>query len=472
MANIVIDEAHLIDQWGTEFRPYFQIFAAVFHALRKAANANIKCCLMSATFTEKTLKILSELFSSDGGSLIEVHGSFLRPEIQYSVHRVSIDDHPDEVMKAVWRLPKPMIVYAVIRIDAEKIFKRILSAGFSRVGLFTGRTSAADRENLLRDWAQDKIDIMVATSAFGVGMDKNNIRSVLHAAVPENLDRFYQEVGRAGRDGLASQSLLIYHTGQYDDAERINSNRLITVELGLKRWKKMWETGKACLYGKRVINIRTKHEGIQRTSDSNEEWNWRTLLLMQRSKFIEINIDPPTPPGWDSEIDEVENQKVRSAYYDSYYVNVTVSPVGGEHLDSNIWEQRIGYQRDYEKISQKQGYDRLKNWLESSKSTPLCNELVSFYTVRRREPEHACGGCPGCRTLGRKANYITTIGHVSHVIGFNRPREWHHVINTKQLHLPIYYTCIHTLDERKLIRQWIGWISDLVEQGVVTAIRS
>ncbi|MCP5694050.1 ATP-dependent DNA helicase RecQ, partial [Klebsiella pneumoniae] len=80
---------------------------------------------------------------------------------------------------------------------------------YHRVGLFHGDTETLTRRKLISQWANDQLDIMIATSAFGVGMNKSNVRTIIHAAVPENIDRYYQECGRAGRDGKACQAHLV-----------------------------------------------------------------------------------------------------------------------------------------------------------------------------------------------------------------------------------------------------------------------
>ena len=93
-------------------------------------------------------------------------------------------------------------------------------------------------------WHSDRIDneldIIIATSAFGVGMDKADVRSILHTSVPDNIDRYYQEIGRSGRDGKASTSTVIFHEQQFIVAESINQSKLINIDKGYKRWMKMW----------------------------------------------------------------------------------------------------------------------------------------------------------------------------------------------------------------------------------------
>ncbi len=472
LENVIVDEAHLVDQWGADFRPYFQIFSAVFHSLRKISKTGIRCVLMSATFSEKTLNVLKKLFETDSGQLIEIVGNSLRPEIQYSVKKVNEESHFTEVIQATLRLPKPLIVYTVTVIDAKRIFSRLTTLGISRVDMFTGETSSASREEILKRWTESKLDIIIATSAFGVGMDKSDVRSVLHASIPENIDRFYQEVGRSGRDGIASQSFLIYHENQYDVSEKINNQTLISHDLGLKRWKKMWETGIANDSGNRVVNVQTIHDDLSRQTDENEKWNWRTLLLMKRSGLIDIQFTPPNPPSWDDNLDDFDNKLIISKYFDEYYKKIRVIPLNDRHMTSNAWVINVDTQRKYEIDNQRMGFKKLEDWLKNQDIKPLCLELKKYYTFNNYQPEYVCGGCPGCRSQGRVSNKPSSIGYSCHVIGINNPSKWQHPISLNNLHQFVYYDESKYKTNRSIIRDWINWISPLIETGSIKAIRS
>jgi len=473
LANIVVDEAHLVDQWGVGFRPYFQIFSAVVRSLRSVSDRGIKCCLMSATFTEKSLDSLKELFSTVGKDPIEIHGAFIRPEIQYNVRCVTESEHRDEILSAVWSLPKPLIIYTTYPENAEQIYQDLESSGFLRKGLFTGRTTASNREEVLDAWSHDRIDIMVATSAFGVGMDKDNVRSVLHADIPENLDRFYQEVGRSGRDGIASQSLLLYHCGQFNDAEKLNSQKLISVEIGLDRWQTMWREGTPQQNGDRVLPITAVRRDLNRLSGSNEEWNWRTILLMQRTGLIKILLPPPELPTWDPLQTTTSYQSQVSEYYEKYYSEIRVTPLVDGHLKFDTWERLIGQRRLEEKRRNDKGFECLRDWIKDPSGICLSEQLREFYTIRDRQPEFACGGCPQCSQECRLIGHSPTVGCLSYVKGYEFPVSWKPPLGNARIHQSIYYSADSKQKKhRSLLRHWGGWISMLVTKGVVTAIRS
>lgn len=465
LCNIVVDEAHIVDQWGAEFRPYFQILASLVSSLRKSSARGIKCVLMSATFSRKSLDLVQGLFGLDGKPCIDVNGSFLRPEIQYSVKEVPQGEHLDAVVESAIVLPKPLIVYVNIPSHADAVCSAIRRTGISRVAAFTGQTSTDRREELLGKWNESKLDVMVATSAFGLGMDKADVRSVLHATVPENLDRFYQEVGRGGRDGLVSQSLLLYHSAQIGEAKALNRLRLITPELGLEKWRTMWEFGRSISGGRRKVQVGAIRSDQLQPTEGNEEWNWRTLLLMQRVGLISIEIEKPSPPEATAEQGSHEYRSTMRDYYNKFYAEVAVTPLNDNHLEPDIWAGATAERRDYEKQEQARGLDLLLGWINSYQTNPLCELLGEYYKISGLQPEHACAGCPGCRGLQRVPNY-PTLGTLADVQGVIVSTKWKRPFLGRDLNQKVYYGGGGKSDKR-LLRSWVGWISRLIDEGAV-----
>ncbi len=464
LANIILDEAHLIDQWGAEFRPDFQIFAAVTHALIKASQRTIRCCLLSATFTDASLSTLRKLFTFDDHDFIEVHNSFLRPEPQYNVvqHRL-VADFDGLLEKSLMELPRPLILYTLTRKKAEQVVSKIRSSGYNRVGLFTGDTNTNRRSSLIKEWNTDQLDIMVATSAFGVGMDKDDVRSILHVQPPENIDRFYQEVGRSGRDGRASQSLVIFHHSDLSIAEKINKDKLITEEMGLTRWNSLFNHR---LDGddSNVVNITNMHGGISRKSSENESWNWRTLLLMQRSGLIEIEFEKPEhAPQWRESQNADEYSVQERKFYDAYYQTIKISTLLDNHRDKTCWSEHVGPQRTKETQRKSLGFERLKHWLLNPSGVSLCKTLSEQYTINGASPQTTCGGCPHCRQQGKYDGNFPTL-NFSTII--KRPHR------NRKAPKYIYYQTDHSTPLRRLINEWVNWIQSLIEKEEVLSIYS
>lgn len=468
LANIVIDEAHLIDQWGADFRPYFQIFSSVARGLRDVSPEGIKCILMSATFIEKNIRLLKNLFGEEDRSCIEIHGNFLRPEIQYQVVKTQYENYNSTIISAILNMPKPMLVYASIPKDADEFFKLFKRKGMNRIGLFTGGPVSGDKETLIKQWNEEQLDIMFATSAFGVGMDKPNIRSIIHIAVPENMDSFYQQVGRAGRDGKACLSLLIYYEQQFKIANELNNQTLIGTKKGLERWIGMWKNGTAIDGGKRKVSISNLLHRLQRKSDENESWNRRTLLLMQRAEIIKLSLERPEPPEYSLKMSNDENQTIRDKYYINYYKSFIVTPLDDNHLDKNRWDDNIEKQLNYEKKIIHDGFFKLKKWIKNHKSQSLCHELSRFYTINTIQPEHACGGCPTCRE-NKKLISPPTLGYSAHVFGVSFADEWKPPLRGIELHKYVCYPNSSLLT-KKTLRKWMRKLSMLIEVGAIQCV--
>ena len=179
--NFIIDEAHLVVDWGEVFRTEFQFLSIYRKKLLEASNNRIKTILLSATFTDSTVEVLKELFS-ETNNWIEVRADSLRKEPMYCV-----DSNKDEemrrehVLELIHLLPRPMILYVITKKDAENWKELFLQNGFKNLEIFYGDTDSNDRERIIKDWADDKLDLIIATSAFGMGVDKPDIRTVLHA---------------------------------------------------------------------------------------------------------------------------------------------------------------------------------------------------------------------------------------------------------------------------------------------------
>ena len=203
LSRFVIDEAHLIASWGAGFRPEFQLLAAYRRRLLDATNGQLRTLLLSATVAEDGRAIIEHLFS-ESGRLVVLQANRLRPEIGYWLHfSRTADARHRRILEALLFLPRPLILYVTRPDQAEQWERELRGMGYRRIASFTGDTDSDARRRLIRAWERNEIDIMVATSAFGLGVDKSDVRAVVHATLPENIDRFYQEVGRGVATGTA-----------------------------------------------------------------------------------------------------------------------------------------------------------------------------------------------------------------------------------------------------------------------------
>ena len=372
LKNLIIDEAHIVIEWGDFFRVDYQCLEPWRNELL-AINSHLRTVLLSATYTKTEVIKLREMFATPG-KWIEVRCDALRKEPRYLLVKAkSYSDKKRKTIELVKKLPHPMVVYINSPKEAEDIKKLLVSAGLNSLEIFTGNTKSDERERIIKDWTDDKIDLIIATSAFGVGVDKGDVRTVLHLYIPDTPNQYYQELGRGGRDGLVSLSVMCINPLDDIDSAYGRMNVVLQPETIWKRWVFMYKSPKTSWF-KGMITIDTSVKPKEGSDDDGNaldiQWNVYVILLLRRHNLISIK------------------SMVFDADKESYKIRIDILD-DALRSESLMVPQIISDIRDKESAGFEKEIKRIKNGIDFSNR--ICWSEM-FYSTYDKVSMY-CGGC-------------------------------------------------------------------------------
>ncbi|MEJ1934326.1 helicase-related protein, partial [Nostoc sp. NIES-2111] len=279
------------------------------------------------------------------------------------------------------------------RLSAVQLYERLKVRGYERVALFTGDVTDPElRRRILADWADDRLDIVVATSAFGMGVDKANVRSVIHACLPESPARWYQEIGRASRDGHQGIAVCLFTDtasgstkDDVTDAFSQATRSWLTRAKAVDRWAALlasasnvrWVGAQQAL----TLDLDAIRSGLQtqRSSDYNRNWNRALLTLMQRSGVLKVmSVSEERQDGralWNIEI---------------------VDPALLARSDDSVWDRIFAIRRAEQREATEE-VAAFRRLLSPPYRDCLIQGVFGLISGHDSNSIPSCGRCPACR---------------------------------------------------------------------------
>lgn len=208
---IAVDEAHCISEWGQDFRPSYQNIK-VF----KENFKNISCLALTATATPKVLLEIKNKLGIPNAAIFQK--SFKRDNLNIIVEEIS--DKFEKIYNLVKHQKSSGIIYTKTRKDAEELYDYFVRKGLDFVDFYHAGLSTSEKNKKQKKWINSNHNILISTNAFGMGIDKDNVRFVIHFSPPSSIENYYQEIGRAGRDGIDSFVFMFWNKqemGRFDD---------------------------------------------------------------------------------------------------------------------------------------------------------------------------------------------------------------------------------------------------------------
>ena len=274
LGNIAIDEAHCISQWGHDFRPEYRRLAELRETLGPNWEGGVQA--FTATATPRVREdIAAQLGLREPKVLV---GRFDRPNLTYRV--VTRANAAEQAGDAIERMHKAggggAIVYCLSRKNTEELAEKLRDRGVDARAYHAGMDDNA-RGKVERMFSAESLDVVVATVAFGMGIDRSNVRLVVHACMPKSVEAYQQETGRAGRDGESAECLLLYKASDASRWERLlnqaheeygGDDAAVAAQIGLVREMRRFVSEMGCRHRLLSEHFGQEYQALEREADA------------------------------------------------------------------------------------------------------------------------------------------------------------------------------------------------------------
>lgn len=383
LSAVFVDEAHIVATWGRSFRPDLQRLSGLVRRLR-ARNTDLRTVLLSATIDQGARDLLLAQYGNCAQTL-EVAERAPRYEFDLVEHQFDDARMRDNATVALLDvLPRPALVYATRVRDAKALYERARDEqGFGRIALFTGNTQPSQRQDIVEQWRSGHIDVVFATSAFGMGVDKQDVRAVVHACVPESASRYYQEIGRAGRDGHQALTVFFHAPADVPLARSIASGDTLTVENVRRRWpalrRALRNDGVDSWTHRTRYRVRLDVSDHLRYADGPHNINWNRSLLVQMQRYGALRVAAAEDDRSDWAV---------------IFTNAGMALLEGEEVAGPFLEELFSARTQEERAAARMIDDFLDLWRDrwSCRLSALFREVEVDAPVTPH-----CGRCPTCR---------------------------------------------------------------------------
>ncbi|MCK9293883.1 MAG: RecQ family ATP-dependent DNA helicase [Desulfobulbaceae bacterium] len=296
----VFDEAHCLSKWGHDFRPdylYASRFIREFAARQQTPIPPVAC--FTATAKRDVIEEITDHFRRELGQELEVfEGGVERSNLSFEVQLINSAERNERMHQILaGRLPKPelgsAIIYAATRNETENIRDFLSKKGW-RVEAFHAGLEAPVKRRIQEEFLSGQIQVICATNAFGMGIDKDNVRLVIHANIPGSLENYLQEAGRAGRDSKDAECVLLYNENDIETQFRLEGLSELTrhdisqILRGLRRAKRNKDNQVVITSGEllRDEEVQTRFDSDDRMADTKVK---TAVSWLERAGFIERN---------------------------------------------------------------------------------------------------------------------------------------------------------------------------------------